>query len=111
MLKILAGWALTPSSKRRAQWLAIARPICPSISIASIRPSRRALGRQKSGGPTSRQALDILHGLKGVDFVGGDVVEVAPQYDTTTNTAHIGAQMLFEILSLIRFSPAIASGK
>jgi guanidinopropionase len=25
---------------------------------------------------------------------GGDVVEVAPQYDATANTAHAGAQML-----------------
>jgi agmatinase len=38
--------------------------------------------------------------------VGGDVVEVAPQYDTSTNTAQAGAQMLFEILSLMAFSPA-----
>ena len=41
-----------------------------------------------------------MHGLKGLDIVGGDVVEVAPQYDATTNTAMVGAQMLFEIFSL-----------
>jgi len=34
-------------------------------------------------------------------------VEVSPQYDSTTNTAHAGAQMLFEILSLMVFSPSI----
>ena len=28
------------------------------------------------------------------------MVEVAPQYDPTTNTAMVGAQMLFEIFSL-----------
>jgi agmatinase len=39
--------------------------------------------------------------LKGLDVVGGDVVEVAPQYDATTNTVHVGAQMLFEILCLM----------
>jgi arginase family enzyme len=32
---------------------------------------------------------------------------VAPQYDATTNTAHAAAQVLFEILSLMVFSPAI----
>jgi agmatinase len=26
---------------------------------------------------------------------------VAPQYDSTTNTVHVAAQMLFEILSLM----------
>ena len=34
------------------------------------------------------------------DF-GGDAVEVAPQYDATTNTAQAAAQMLFEVVALI----------
>jgi arginase family enzyme len=34
-------------------------------------------------------------------------VEVAPQYDATANTAHAGAQVLFEILSLMVYSPSI----
>ncbi|NKN35860.1 agmatinase [Agrobacterium sp. a22-2] len=86
-------------------------PTYLSFDIDSLDPAfAPGTGTPEIGGLTSRQALDILHGLKGVNFVGGDVVEVAPQYDTTTNTAHVGAQMLFEILSLIRFSPAIASG-
>ena len=34
-------------------------------------------------------------------IVGGDVVEVAPEYDANTNTAQVGAQMAFEILSLM----------
>ena len=39
--------------------------------------------------------------MRGARIVGGDVVEVAPQYDATTNTAQAAAQMLFEILSLV----------
>ncbi|MGH7048760.1 MAG: agmatinase [Stellaceae bacterium] len=58
-------------------------------------------GTPEAGGLTPREAQAILHGLKGLDIVGGDVVEVAPQYDATTNTAMVGAQMLFEIFSLI----------
>lgn len=57
--------------------------------------------RSRIGGLTPREAQAILHGLKGIDVVGGDVVEVAPQYDPTANTAHVGAQMLFEIFSLL----------
>lgn len=84
-------------------------PTYLSFDIDSLDPAfAPGTGTPEIGGLTSRQALDILHGLKGLNFVGGDVVEVAPQYDGTTNTAHAGAQMLFEILSLIRFSPAIA---
>ncbi len=62
-------------------------------------------GTPEVGGLTTREALSLLRGLKGLDIVGGDVVEVAPQYDATTNTAQAGAQMLFEILSLMVFSP------
>jgi agmatinase len=84
-------------------------PTYLSFDIDSLDPAfAPGTGTPEIGGLTSRQALDILHGLKGLNFVGGDVVEVAPQYDATTNTAHTGAQMLFEILSLIRFSPAVA---
>jgi arginase family enzyme len=44
-----------------------------------------------------------------LNIVGGDVVEVAPQYDASTNTAQAGAQMLFEILSLMVYSPSIGN--
>ena len=64
-------------------------------------------GTPEVGGLSTREALALLHGLKGLHVVGGDVVEVAPQYDATTNTAQAGAQMLFEILSLMAFSPAL----
>jgi guanidinopropionase len=58
-------------------------------------------GTPEVGGLTPREAQQILHGLRGADIIGGDVVEVAPQYDPTTNTAMVGAQMLFEIFSLM----------
>jgi guanidinopropionase len=62
-------------------------------------------GTPEAGGLTPREAQAILRGLKGLDIVGGDVVEVAPQYDPTSNTAMIGAQMLFEIFSLMVLGP------
>jgi arginase family enzyme len=34
------------------------------------------------------------------------VVEVAPQYDATSNTAHVGATLLFEILCVVAESVA-----
>jgi len=52
------------------------------------------------GGLSPREAQAILHGLAGCAVIGGDVVEVAPQYDANTVTAQIGAQMAFEILCL-----------
>ena len=50
---------------------------------------------------TPRGAQQVLRGLQGLNIIGGDVVEIAPQYDPTSNTAHVGAQMLFEILCLM----------
>jgi guanidinopropionase len=62
-------------------------------------------GTPEVGGLTPREALAILRGLAGLDIVGGDVVEVAPQYDATSNTAQLGAQMLFTELCLIAANP------
>lgn len=62
-------------------------------------------GTPEVGGLSSREALAIVRGMAGANIIGGDVVEVAPQYDPTTNTAHVAAQMLFEILSLIQLNP------
>jgi guanidinopropionase len=62
-------------------------------------------GTPEVGGLTPREALAILRGLAGLDIIGGDVVEVAPQYDATTNTAQVGAQMLFTELCLVAANP------
>lgn len=67
-------------------------------------------GTPEVGGMTTRETLAFLRGLKGLDLVGGDVVEVAPQYDATTNTAQVGAQVLFEILGLMVFAPRASAG-
>ena len=83
-------------------------PVYISFDIDSLDPAfAPGTGTPEVGGLTSREALSLLRGLKGLDVVGGDVVEVAPQYDATTNTAQAGAQMLFEILSLMAFSPTV----
>jgi agmatinase len=84
-------------------------PTYLSFDIDSLDPAfAPGTGTPEVGGLTTREVLQIFHGLKGLNIIGGDVVEVAPQYDTTTNTAQAGAQMLFEILSLMVFSPALA---
>ncbi|PST22434.1 agmatinase [Mesorhizobium plurifarium] len=84
-------------------------PTYLSFDIDSLDPSfAPGTGTPEVGGLTTREVLELIRGLKGVNLVGGDVVEVAPQYDATTNTAHAGAQVLFEILSLMVFSPAVA---
>ena len=58
-------------------------------------------GTPEVGGPTSFQALGYLRALTGIDFVGYDVVEVAPQYDPAQITALFAANVVYEMLSLI----------
>jgi agmatinase len=64
-------------------------------------------GTPEAGGLNMREAMAIIRGMKGANFIGGDVVEVAPAYDATTNTAQNGAQLLFEILSLMKYSRSL----
>ena len=83
-------------------------PTYLTFDIDSLDPAfAPGTGTPEIGGLTTREARAILWGLKGVNLIGGDVVEVAPQYDATTNTAQAGAQMLFEIASLLVFSPSV----
>jgi guanidinopropionase len=77
-------------------------PVYVSFDVDGLDPAfAPGTGTPEVGGLTVREAQAILRGLAGLPIIGGDVVEVAPQYDATTNTAQAGAQILFEILSLM----------
>ncbi len=81
-------------------------PFYLSFDVDGIDPAfTPGTGTPEVGGLTPREAQRILRGLAGLPIIGGDVVEVAPQYDATTVTAQIGAQMMFEILSLMALTP------
>ncbi len=98
--------AALPDIIRKARAVIGDGPTYLSFDIDSLDPAfAPGTGTPEVGGLTTREALTILRGMKGANLVGGDVVEVAPAYDPTTNTAQNGAQMLFEILSLMQFSP------
>ena len=58
-------------------------------------------GTPEVGGITTREALSLLRGLRGLNLIGGDVVEVAPPFDPSGNTALVGATLMYEILCLL----------
>ena len=58
-------------------------------------------GTPEIGGITTVEALKLLRGLRGLNLVGGDVVEVAPPFDQTGNTALVGASLMYEIMCLL----------
>lgn len=63
-------------------------------------------GTPEIGGLTTVEGLRLLRGLRGLNFVGADVVEVAPPFDQTGNTALVGASIMFEQLCLLAESAA-----
>lgn len=78
------------------------QPFYISLDVDGIDPAfTPGTGTPEVGGLSPREVQQIFHGLKGLNVIGGDVVEVAPQYDPTSNTAQVAGQMLFEILSLM----------
>ena len=58
-------------------------------------------GTPEVGGLTTLEAQTLLRGLRGLDIVGADVVEVAPPFDPSGNTALVAATMMYEILCLM----------
>jgi len=58
-------------------------------------------GTPEPGGFTTFEAMQMLRGLRGLNLVAGDVVEVSPPFDPSGLTGLHGAQMLFEILCLM----------
>jgi agmatinase len=77
-------------------------PAYISFDIDSLDPGfAPGTGTPEVGGISPREAMELVRAAAGLDIVGGDVVEIAPQYDATTLTAQSGAQMLFEILAVV----------
>ncbi len=58
-------------------------------------------GTPEVGGITSAEAVELVRGLRGLNFVGFDVVEVLPDKDPAEITALLAANIVYEFLSLI----------
>ncbi len=67
-------------------------------------------GTPEVGGFTTLEAQMMIRGLQGLNLVGGDVVEVAPPFDPSGNTALVGATMMFEILCVLADAIAKRAG-
>ena len=58
-------------------------------------------GTPEMGGLHSWQTRAIVRRLKGVNFVGGDVVEVSPAFDHAEMTALVAATVAWDYLALV----------
>jgi len=93
------GWRHAAAEARR---FVGSGPVYLSFDIDSLDPSQApGTGTPEAGGLTMTEALRLLRALRGLDFVGGDLVEVAPPFDVGSLTAFNGASILYEILCLL----------
>jgi len=77
-------------------------PVYLSFDIDVLDPAfAPGTGTPEVGGIASWQAQAILRRLAGLDFIGFDLVEVAPAYDVAEITALAGATMAWEYLCLL----------
>jgi guanidinobutyrase len=77
-------------------------PVYISFDIDGLDPSSApGTGTPEPGGLTTIQGLEVIRGCRGLDIIGGDLVEVAPPYDPQGNTALLGANLLYEMLCVL----------
>jgi agmatinase len=87
-------------------------PTYISVDVDGIDPAYTpGTGTPEVGGPTPLEVQMLLRGLRGLQLIGADVVEVAPEYDPTRNTAQVAASLLFEMLCVVAESVAKRRGR
>lgn len=87
---------------------ALARgPVYVTFDIDSVDPAfAPGTGTPEVGGLTSFEAQELVRGLAGLNVVGCDVVEVAPQFDGPGQiTALLAANIMFELLCVVALRP------
>ena len=81
------------------------RPLYISVDIDVLDPAHApGTGTPEAGGMTSRELLEILRGLRGMNLVGADVVEVAPAYDHADITAVAASHVAYDLITLMGLS-------
>lgn len=93
--------SLTPLAQRIAEVVG-ERPVYLSFDIDSLDPSfAPGTGTPEIAGLTPPQALQLIRGLRGLNLVGCDLVEVSPPYDMAGTTALTAANLLYEMLCIL----------
>lgn len=78
------------------------RPTYVSFDVDFLDPVYApGTGTPEIGGATTYEAQQLIRGLRGLNLIGGDVVEVSPPFDPSGNTALVGMTMMFEILCVL----------
>ncbi len=85
------------------------RPLYVSVDIDVLDPAHApGTGTPEAGGMTSRELLEIIRGLRGLNVVGADVVEVTPAYDHAEMTGVAASHVAYDLITLMSELPANA---
>lgn len=77
-------------------------PTYVSFDVDALDPAYApGTGTPEIGGFSTFEAQRMIRGLRGLDLVGADVVEVSPPLDPGGTTALVGATMMFELLCVL----------
>jgi agmatinase len=80
-------------------------PVYLSLDIDVVDPAfAPGTGTPQVGGLSSVQILGLVRALQGLNFIGSDLVEVSPQFDSAEITSLLAANLLFEQLCLFCFA-------
>ena len=101
----------SPAENSSIGWREVARearrvvgdsPVYLTFDIDGLDPAYApGTGTPEPGGITMREAQRMLREFSGLNFIGGDMVEVSPPFDPTGFTALNGATLAFEMLCLL----------
>jgi guanidinopropionase len=93
------GWKAVAQEARRVVGDS---PVYLTFDIDGLDPAYApGTGTPEPGGITMREAQRMLREFSGLNFIGGDMVEVSPPFDPSGMTALNGATIAFEILCLL----------
>jgi agmatinase len=81
-------------------------PLYLSIDIDVLDPAHApGTGTPEIAGLSSRELMNIIRGLQGLNLVSADIVEVAPAYDHAEITSLAAATIAYEMINLIVCRP------
>ena len=76
-------------------------PLYLSIDIDVLDPAHApGTGTPEIAGMTTREMVNVLRGLSGMNLISADVVEVAPAYDHAELTSLAAATIIYELTNL-----------
>lgn len=94
--------SLAPLMAQVRERIGPTHPVYITFDIDGLDPAfAGGTGTPEIGGLSVPQGLEIIRGCRGLNVVGGDLVEVAPPYDPSGNTALLGANLLYEMLCVL----------